>query len=517
MINSQQSLDNKYASILGILNVYEEFILDHTGIIISANLESVCITGYEEWEIIGKHYSMFYRHNDYFRECHVEDLREVDEKGEYSIVRWMNKRKKVAFLAKLVFEKITSPANDKMWYRLKLMDNTHSELIAIQFQRIKSNYESLFNNTFAGIFCFRFSDGSVQSFNGKALEIVGLSKNPPTSMSQLFQSKYEYRSFKRKLMKQGEAIAFEFEIKCLWLTPRWGSITCKYNQDEDSVEGILQDITEKKKQLLQLKRLNEELKLFIYHSSHDLRAPLTSILGLAGLIKMEKPEEHIQKYADLISGRVNHIAGLLGNMVSIALNNSTELELSEFHVGRELSQMVKELGSSHKRVRINTVANTETLLFTDATRLRIIIRKLLENALHFHSTESSDPRATIAIEETTGKFIVTVSDNGMGMEEEIKKYIFNMFYRGTQLSNGAGLGLYIARCMVEKMNGRIEFESELGTGTTFKIELPSDHNLTHQGVSENEPFNFGISKTQGSKPFQCQIISAKDPAKPKID
>ena len=104
-------------------------------------------------------------------------------------------------------------------------------------------------------------------------------------------------------------------------------------------------------------------------------------------------------------------------------------------------------------------------------RLKIILNNLLSNAIKFQSPQKSDQYIRVSSHATAEKYVIQVEDNGDGIKSEHKEKIFEMFFRGTQRSRGSGLGLYIAREAAEKIQGKIEVESEYGKGTLFHIEL----------------------------------------------
>ena len=106
-------------------------------------------------------------------------------------------------------------------------------------------------------------------------------------------------------------------------------------------------------------------------------------------------------------------------------------------------------------------------------RLKIIFNNLLSNAIKFHFIGNGEqPFVKIFANEETDKFVFTVADNGTGINPELKDRIFDMFFRATDSVQGSGLGLYILRETVHKLNGEVKVESQVGVGTTFIVVLP---------------------------------------------
>ncbi len=463
---------SKYASLFNILRGFEEFTLNAFGSIISSNLEAVNITGYEEWEVIGKSISIFYTAADRAEGKPDHDLRRAKEEGKVVIKGWRVKKRNVTFWAKVKIEYLKS-ANHEAAYRMVIHDATHKAMYRYRVKKIKSEYLNLFNNSYTGIFRFRHSNGHVMLMNDKALEIIGADKAERLSFQDLFCDETEYQKFSVELQLQERVLDFEFKAKCAGNQDQWLSITCKYFYDEDFVEGIMTDITEKKKQVLELERLNHELDQFIYHASHDLRSPLTTLLGLVNLINLEKPGTVIQQYSGMMEERVHHLDRLLKDLVSITFNNKTCLTAEPFSLEQEIQATLNEFKDQYPQVKIQVSAREETSFHTDPVRARIIFRNIISNALKYHHEEATSPKLTIDIVCDSEKAVVRFIDNGMGIEEKYHDLIFEMFFRATTRHSCTGLGLYIVKGMVEKLNGRISLTSAKGIGTKFILELPN--------------------------------------------
>ncbi|HEX8545812.1 MAG TPA: HAMP domain-containing sensor histidine kinase, partial [Cytophagaceae bacterium] len=111
--------------------------------------------------------------------------------------------------------------------------------------------------------------------------------------------------------------------------------------------------------------------------------------------------------------------------------------------------------------------------YSDAVRLRIILNNIISNAIKYHRVDQPTPTITIDINIESELSYIIVQDNGMGIGEKDLAKVFDMFYRASNESEGSGLGLYLVKSTVEKLNGSINVESTIGKGTTFKIVLPN--------------------------------------------
>jgi signal transduction histidine kinase len=236
----------------------------------------------------------------------------------------------------------------------------------------------------------------------------------------------------------------------------------------------------------ELKLANEELTLrnteldrFVYSASHDLSAPLKSILGLIRVAKMEKPGDVHQQYLDMMERSVFKLEEFIQEVVTYSRNTRMPVKFETFN----FKDFVQGLLQDHQYspnfqyidFRIEDHAGGE--MISDITRMKIILNNLLSNAIKFHCVDNGrKPYVAIVLEKNTSYYKLTVKDNGRGIGQEHIKRIFEMFYRATDETQGSGLGLYILKEAVLKLGGTVEAASELEQGTQFTILLPLTHN-----------------------------------------
>lgn len=133
-----------------------------------------------------------------------------------------------------------------------------------------------------------------------------------------------------------------------------------------------------------------------------------------------------------------------------------------------------EGGPSHMRVEQDILVNEK--FYCDQFLLSLLLENLIDNSIKYRKDDASDPHVKILIRDRdSGSGIrLTVIDNGIGIVNELQDQVFKMFFRATQKSNGAGLGLYTVEHVVKKLDGEISLESREGEGTPITIQLP-DH------------------------------------------
>ena len=129
----------------------------------------------------------------------------------------------------------------------------------------------------------------------------------------------------------------------------------------------------------------------------------------------------------------------------------------------------KQLACIKKEITINE----ESPLYSDKYRISVIFNNLISNAIKYYDPAKQNPSLNITVEATKENARFEFRDNGIGIDKEFQNKIFNMFFRATQLSEGAGLGLYIVQEAVEKLKGTVTINSEIRKGTTFIIDIPN--------------------------------------------
>ncbi len=460
------------SSLQNILSGYEEYTLDVNGNIISSNLEVVNITGYEEWEVIGKHVSLFYGEAGIAKNQWTDDLNQALHKGKLTVNAPMLKKNNIPFLASVKIVSLKNSIQAHTGFRITLSDAMSKAFNNTKLKRIQGGYINLFENSVIGIFKFNPFTGKVLVLNQKAQEILGMSWNENLTMRNIFDTDTGYTKFVNMLLQDKKVSAFEFSASSATAESKWLSIDCKYFAQEKFAEGVVLDITNRKVQELEVFKLKKELDDFIYHASHDLRSPLSSILGLINLINMANPTKLIEQYSKLIHERVHHMDILLKDLSTITFNNHTAPVYEQVHLAEELANIVDEFSYQNDRLKLLMDVNNGVTIFSDIMRFRTIIRNLLSNGIKYHNPMITDPYVIIRVTKGENKILLKVEDNGIGMDDGQLMRIYSMFNRGHHTLSGSGLGLYIVKSMVERIHGKIKFTSRLGKGTQFMIELP---------------------------------------------
>lgn len=233
---------------------------------------------------------------------------------------------------------------------------------------------------------------------------------------------------------------------------------------------------------LQLKKVNAELDKFVYSASHDLRAPLSSILGIINVSRIDPSPERKEEYLGLIEKSIRKLDTFIKEIIDFSRNARTEVVAVEIDFTKLMKEIIDNLKylDEHKRIQSTVEVDSPQPFNTDDKRLAMVLTNLVANAFRYHDPKKENPFIAIRIKTDKLQAEIKVSDNGMGIAPEHIENIFKMFYRGTESSSGSGLGLYIACEALEKIKGKVTVTSKVREGSTFTVVIP---NLRYAPVS----------------------------------
>lgn len=225
----------------------------------------------------------------------------------------------------------------------------------------------------------------------------------------------------------------------------------------------------------QLKKLNEELDRFVYSTSHDLRAPLLSVLGLLNIAEGSKDKEELQQYHRLMQTRVQALDKFIRDITDYSRNNRLEIVSECVNIAVMTDEIWESLRHSDDAKDIEFIVDLprELAVMNDGKRLRIVLSNLISNAIRYHDQRKENKYIKIYHNSTGSSFSLHIEDNGQGIAPEAHTKIFEMFYRGNESSQGSGLGLYIVKETLEKLSGTIQLSSTPKLGSTFSISVPN--------------------------------------------
>jgi PAS domain S-box-containing protein len=259
--------------------------------------------------------------------------------------------------------------------------------------------------------------------------------------------------------------------------------TSKFNEKGEQIliVGSIIDIDERKMAEQQIRlqndllaKANDELDRFVYSASHDLRAPLSSLLGVISVAEKTEDSKEIALCLEMMKKRVLTMENFIKEITDYSRNSRLGVEHKPVRVHKLVHDIVDSLKFTHgaERIAIEIDISHDLTFMTDDNRLKVIVNNLVANAIRYHALLKPTPFIQIKACQKDDGYLLSVEDNGQGISDEHKDKIFNMFYRASENSEGSGLGLYIVKETLTKLHGKVMVDSTIYEGSTFSIFLP---------------------------------------------
>jgi len=251
-------------------------------------------------------------------------------------------------------------------------------------------------------------------------------------------------------------------------------VPVKLKDEIIAIYGIYVDIRASKKVEEELKVRNEELDNFVYKVSHDLRAPLSSTLGLIHLAKLEGNDADLKQYIDLIGSRISQLDRFIADVLSHSKNLHQDVNTEEIDFNKIIESSFEELNYLPCAETISRkVTISDHRFVNDHWRISEILRNLISNSIKYLNPELDEPYIKIDIDIDDKRAEIVFEDNGIGIAKDLQPRIFDMFFRATDFSEGSGIGLYIVKNAIDKIGGTIRLESTQYKDAKFYISIPN--------------------------------------------
>lgn len=386
---------------------------------------------------------------------------------EYSLIPFLNAKKKI------------------LNYCLTIQDITDKKNVEKELIESEAKFRNLTEYSPNIIYIVDFKNRQFPYFNRE--EILGYDISKLTTFEfwdSIFHPEDENRIREHFTLfirhKKGNSSGIDFRIKDSKGVYQW--VHNRHSVLEMTPEGFvskaivnLSIITEQKKQEEDIKRTNFELDSFVYRASHDLRAPLKSVLGLVSLAFKEKEDTERARYLGMVEKSILRLDNFIEDLTNFSRNNRLSITPREINFEDIVSHSWENLKymDTHSNVEVELDVKYRYSFYSDENRLIIIFQNLLSNAIKYRNSNLTTSVIHIRIRSMKEGVLIEIQDNGIGIKQEYLDKIFDMFFRASHDSNGSGLGLYITRQVVEKLGGTIDVESNYGEGTKFEIYLPN--------------------------------------------
>ncbi len=221
-----------------------------------------------------------------------------------------------------------------------------------------------------------------------------------------------------------------------------------------------------------LSSANEELDRIAYSISHDLKAPINSMMGLVDLAQKEKDPSQLKTYLDMMHGTLSRQERFIKEIITVSKENRQVIKKEIVELDYLIDQVIKV--HKHMPAALNISFRTNIgihRVFTDPHRLEVILNNLVSNAIKYHDQSKPDKVIELSTYSQGDKIRIDVTDNGIGIDVKDKSRIFEMYYMSKDREKGSGLGLFIVKEAISKLNGQIEVKSVKGEGSTFSVIL----------------------------------------------
>lgn len=248
-------------------------------------------------------------------------------------------------------------------------------------------------------------------------------------------------------------------------------------------DGCLRDISELvhlenhlNRFSMELDKQKSETNRFLYSVSHDIRAPIATILSLIGAMREDYPAEGVNSYLSMLNISAKKADHFIHDVV-----NYTQHRIKLLADGRVDFKLVIESVLENLKQECPNAANMsfeislddEYVFYSDLEVTTAVLKNLIKNAIDFADAKKSVSLVSIQTRTLPEKVFIEVFDNGIGISESTLPLVFDMFYRGSILSSGSGIGLYAARELAGKLGGTISIQSQLKVGTIVTVVIPN--------------------------------------------
>jgi two-component system, sensor histidine kinase and response regulator len=232
----------------------------------------------------------------------------------------------------------------------------------------------------------------------------------------------------------------------------------------------------------ELQSAYDELGKFAYSVTHDLRGPLLSVIGALDLAMTMDDITEIKEILGMMDSAMKKLDEFITNTHEYYNLKRGKLVFEEIDFNKIISDTtdIFRIAGRMENVQFITHVSQNDVFMSDEISIKIILNNLLSNAFKFQKRKNLDKFVNVNIEVKNDSALIIVNDNGIGIQKNHLNNIFTMFYRATSDEPGSGFGLFNVKDALNKLNGTIEVDSVFNEGTTFKVTIPGNANVSKQ-------------------------------------
>ncbi|WP_198033526.1 PAS domain S-box protein [Maribacter sp. 1_2014MBL_MicDiv] len=389
-------------------------------------------------------------------------------------------------------EVVFDDSGNPIIYRGTAMDITKSVLAEKALKESQEKFVKAFENKFIGMLILDEEEIVIEA-NTTVCNILNVSKEDLINkkiMDSGIVFLNEHYTKKRnntiiQLQEKGKVSNEEFKITLKNGQEKTVLVSKEYLKIKDQIRVLvtINDDTKRKEtaeilasQFNELQKTNSELDSFVYSASHELRAPLSSVLGLIQLIKMEGVDPKLYQHIDMMEVSIERLDSFIKDIIEYSRNKHKNIELEPINFSTLIEQSIESFWylENTKKIKIDIDIHDKIQFVSDSKRVSVLLNNFISNAIKYHDLNKESPFIHINVKTSKKEAILVVKDNGVGIEDDELERIFEMFYRVSSKVMGSGIGLFIVKEVIAKLKGTIAVTSKIGQGSTFTITIPNE-------------------------------------------
>ncbi len=329
--------------------------------------------------------------------------------------------------------------------------------------------------------------GEIIYSNDAFLKLFGYSKNEIKDISayDLYFRPEDRQRLLYELSEHGQIDKMHLLLKRKDGSSFWALVSSRLSESADgafNIDTAITDITEIKdarlkleEQNQELSKLNSELDHLVYRTSHDLRAPIASLLGLVNLSTMDYDETQTLENLDLMKTQLHKLDHIIREIIEYRRVAKSEVKTNKIDFKKIIEDIYSDFRfiESFEGIERELELDARTDFYNDEHNIRIILNNLLSNAVKYQDTTKESRKINVQVRVDSASAKILVSDNGIGIADDMQEKVFDMFFRATTQSTGTGLGLFIVKESLDKVGGQVRLKSKEGSGSKFELIIPN--------------------------------------------
>ncbi|MEX1241351.1 MAG: sensor histidine kinase [Cyclobacteriaceae bacterium] len=381
----------------------------------------------------------------------------------------------IAFV--LVITKMFPFAGNTLVFLSTIVFMTAGIVVRIKGNKTADYFIAAWTIYFAGGILITFRNSGVFDYNFWTTHFVEIGAVLETTIIG-FALGHRYRRFKRE-KEEAQIHALKIQEEAMgWLEAKVKERPEELSKAYDQLRRTLKT---SEMQTLLIQQKNFDLDSFFYRISHDLKGPISSALGLTILGKLETKDGHALDLFERLQIQLERMSNIFNGLIKLAQFDAG-LQTERIDFDKMIDDCIMSFHSlpNFSKITFKKEVPPGLLLYSEWTLLNGILQNLIENSIKYARGEN--PFVHISVRDDSGWIVFKVEDNGQGIPPEHLPRIFELFYRGTENETGTGIGLYLLKRAVDRLNGNVEVKSGEGKGSTFIVRLPSSKEIAREDI-----------------------------------